>query len=315
MPALRFDDKVAVITGAGRGLGRLHARLLAERGCRVLVNDPGVSTNGARAEETPAEEVVKEILAAGGEAVADHHSVIDHGADIVTHALDAFGGIDVLVNNAGIAGGDRFERIPPEQFDLVFDTHFQGTVAVTRAAWTHLAASGHGRVVNTSSSATFGGVGTSHYIAAKAAIFGLTRALAPEGARVGINVNSILPIAYTRLTAQIPEDGFREFLAVHFPPEGVTPFVVYLCHESTTITGEAFSVGSGRAARVFLAEAPGFATTDGTPDAFVGHDTELLATAEYRVPINMTDEVRVSAEFLGGEVLADYRRLAKPRWT
>ena len=315
MPELRFDGKVAIITGAGRGLGRLHARLLAERGCRVLVNDPGVSTSGASAEETPAEEVVKEILSAGGEAVADHHSVVDHGADIVTHALDAFGQVDVLVNNAGIAGGDLFERIPPEHFDLVFDTHFKGTVAVTRAAWKHLAASGHGRVVNTSSSATFGGFGTSHYIAAKAAIFGLTRALAPEGRRVGINVNSILPVAYTRLTAQIPEDGFREFLETHFPPEAVTPFVVYLCHVSTTITGEAFSVGSGRAARVFLAEGAGFATTEGTPEAFVGHDEELLAIDQHMVPSNMTDEVRVSAEYLGGDVLAAYQQLAKPGWT
>jgi len=312
---LRFDGKVAVVTGGGRGLGRTHARLLAERGCRVLVNDPGVTTAGSQSGERPADEVAREITEAGGEAVADHHSVVGEADAIVAHASDEWGRIDVVVNNAGISGGGPFVTIPKEHFDLMLATHLGGTIDVTRAAWPHLVAAGNGRVVNTSSPAMFGGAGTSHYITAKAALFGLNRALAREGAPLGIHSNAIMPTAYTRLTAQIPEDDFRSFLVDFYPPEAVSPFVVWLAHADTDVNGEAFSVGGGRAARVFLGEAAGAIADEPTPEAWAAKRDELLTIGEYGVPATMGDEVRFQAKHFGGALAEAFARLDARQWT
>ena len=162
------------------------------------------------------------------------------------------------MNNAGISGGGAFDEMPPEDFDRLVDTHYGGAVRVSRAAWPHLRRSGAGRIVNMSSASVFGTPFTSPYVSSKAGIFGLTRALAAEGAYSGIGVNAVMPAAYTRMTAQLPDDdGFRTFLETYFPPEKVAPFVAFLAHESCTINGETFSVGADRAARVFLAECPG----------------------------------------------------------
>ena len=156
---------------------------------------------------------------------------------IVEHALDEFGRVDVVVNNAGISGGGPFDEMPAEYFDLLVDTHYGGAVRVSRAAWPHLKASGAGRIVNMSSASVFGTPFTSPYVSSKAGIFGLTRALAAEGRYSGINANSVMPSAFTRMTAQLPDDdGFRTFLETYFPPDKVAPFVVFLAHESTTIT-------------------------------------------------------------------------------
>ena len=163
------------------------------------------------------------------------------------------------MNNAGISGGGPFDEMPAEDFDLLVDTHYGGAVRVSRAAWPHLKASGAGRIVSMSSASVFGTPFTSPYVSSKAGIFGLTRAPSPPRARYsGINANSVMPSAFTRMTAQLPDDdGFRSFLETYFPPDKVAPFVAFLAHESTTITGETFSVGADRAARVFLAECPG----------------------------------------------------------
>jgi NAD(P)-dependent dehydrogenase (short-subunit alcohol dehydrogenase family) len=217
--------------------------------------------------------------------------VLDGAAAIVDAAINTYGRLDVLVNNAGISGGGEFASIAAEDFDRVFDTHFHGTVAVTRAAWHHLSASGAGRIVNISSASVFGGGGTSAYISAKAAIFGLTRALAPEAAQVGMRVNSIMPSAFTRMTNQIPDETFRTFLADNFPPEAVAPFVVWLAHADTDVNGETFSVGGGRAGRVFLGEAPGAAPAERTPEAWAENAEKVLAIDGFGIPASMMDEV------------------------
>ena len=310
MAELRFDGKAAIVTGGGRGLGRAYARLLGARGCQVLVNDPGVTTRGTPESESAAEQVAEEIRAAGGLAVADRNSVVD-GADVVVeHALDEFERLDVVINNAGITGGGAFDEIPAAEFDLLVDTHYGGAVRVSRAAWPHLKRAGAGRIVNASSASVFGTPFTSPYVSSKAGIFGLTRALAAEGAYSGIGVNAVMPAAYTRMTAQLPDDdGFRSFLETWFPPEKVAPFVVFLAHESTRINGETFSVGADRAARVFLAECPGV-VGDGTPEAFARRVDELLSIEGWEIPSDMMDEVRYSSDHLGPEIRAAYARVA-----
>ncbi len=311
MAELRFDGKVAIVTGGGRGLGRSYARLLAARGCQVLVNDPGVATHGVPLDETAADTAVDEIRSDGGVAVADHHSVLGDGAAaIVQHAVDEFGRVDVVVNNAGITGGGPIDEMPADYFDKLVDTHFGGAVRVSRAAWPHLKESGAGRIVNMSSASVFGTPFTSPYVSSKAGIFGLTRALAAEGRYSGIGVNAIMPAAFTRMTAQLPDDdGFRTFLETYFPPEKVAPFVVFLAHESTTITGETFSVGADRAARVFLGECPGV-QSDGTPESYAAQVDDLLSIEGWEIPSDMMDEVRYSSDHLGPEIQAAYARVA-----
>src|SRR3954468_20854179 len=301
MAELRFDGTAAIVTGAGRGLGRAYARLLAERGCQVLVNDPGVTTRGAPDAEGTAAHVAEEITAAGGLAVAHRNSVVDAADVIVEHALDEFGRLDVVINNAGISGGGAFDEMPPDDFDLLVDTPYGGAVRVRRAAWPRLKQAGAGPIVNMSSASVFGTPFTSPYVSSKAGIFGLTRALAAEGRYSGINANSVMPSAFTRMTAQLPDDdGFRTFLETYFPPEKVAPFVVFLAHESTTISGETFSVGADRAARVFLAECPGV-QSDGTPESYAAQTDALLSVEGWEIPSDMMDEVRYSSDHLGPE--------------
>jgi NAD(P)-dependent dehydrogenase (short-subunit alcohol dehydrogenase family) len=311
MAELRFDGKVAIVTGGGRGLGRAYARQLAARGCQVVVNDPGVATHGVDTEERAADDTAEVIRAEGGVAIADRNSVLGDGAAaIVEHALDEFGRIDVVVNNAGISGGGSFDEMPADYFDLLVDTHYGGAVRVSRAAWPHLKTSGAGRVVNMSSASVFGTPFTSPYVSSKAGIFGLTRALAAEGRYSGINANAVMPAAYTRMTAQLPDDdGFRTFLETYFPPEKVAPFVVFLAHETTSISGETFSVGADRAARVFLAECPGV-RGDGTPEDFAIHVDQLMSIEGWEIPSDMMDEVRYSSDHLGPEIQAAYGRVA-----
>jgi NAD(P)-dependent dehydrogenase (short-subunit alcohol dehydrogenase family) len=203
MNELRFDDRVAIVTGAGRGIGRVHARLLAAKGARVVVADLGGEIDGRGSSTAPADAVVGEIRANGGEAVACYGSVADEAdvASIVETALDAFGRLDVVVNNAGIHDPAPFEALSVAQFRRMFDVHFFGTMMVTHAAWPHFVRAGYGRVVNTTSEAMLGGIPhLSSYGAAKGAVFGLTRNLATEGAAHGIRVNALAPRAHTRMS-------------------------------------------------------------------------------------------------------------------
>jgi NAD(P)-dependent dehydrogenase (short-subunit alcohol dehydrogenase family) len=299
MDEMRFDGKVAVITGAGRGLGAAHARLLAARGAAVVVNDAGVNVRSGDERPDPAADVVAEITDAGGQAVADRHDVVADGGAIVEHAVDAFGAVDIVINNAGFAAGGPFAEMPVDVFDRACDVHIKGTRAVLRAAWPHLVRSGAGRVVNTASSAVFGAPGISPYATGKGAVFAFTRAVAHEGTPHGITVNVIMPIAITRLTAMLPE-GRRQPLETHYPPERIAPVVAWLAHESTTITGECFAVGGGRAARVFLGETAGACLPDGAgPEDWAAHADEIFAMDGFGTPPTMYASAGFSAEVLG----------------
>jgi NAD(P)-dependent dehydrogenase (short-subunit alcohol dehydrogenase family) len=203
MDELRFDDRVVAITGAGRGIGRSHALAFARRGARVVVADYGVAVDGSGSSSDPAEAVVAEIRAAGGEAVACIADVADEVAarSIVDTAISTFGTIDVVVNNAGINDPAPFEEQTSARFRRMMDVHLFGTVHVTHAAWPHFQAQGYGRVVNTASEAMLGGIPQlASYGAAKGAVFGLTRNLATEATGTGIRVNAIAPRAHTRMS-------------------------------------------------------------------------------------------------------------------
>ena len=243
---LRFDGRVAIITGAGGGLGRAYARLLAARGAKVVVNDLGGSMHGDGAATTAADRVVGEILAAGGEAVANYESVED-GWRIVQHALDAFGRLDIVINNAGILRDVSFHKMSDEDWERIYRVHLYGGYQVTRAAWPHLRDQGYGRVIMTGSAAgLYGNFGQANYSSAKLGLLGLAQTLAVEGQKRNVLVNTIAPLAGSRLTETIlPPD-----LVAALRPEYVAPLVAYLCHESSAETGHTFEVGAGWVARV-----------------------------------------------------------------
>ena len=255
---LRFDDRVAIVTGAGGGLGRAHAMQLAARGARVVVNDLGGPRDGSGdGNRDMADAVVAEITDAGGTAIANADSVAAReGADaLVAQALDAWGRLDIVVNNAGITGGGNFAE--PESYQLVYATHLIGTVNVLRAAWPHFLERDYGHVVNTTSGSVFGAAGSGDYASAKGGVFAFSRNLAQDHEHTNIKVNAIMPMAYTRMTAAIPHPPTVEWLEKWFAPEKVAPFVAYLCHESVPCTGETFTVGGGRAAHVVFAHTHG----------------------------------------------------------
>lgn len=243
---LDFFDKVAVITGAGGGLGRAYALLLASRGAKVVVNDLGGSAGGEGASTRAADRVVDEIRAAGGVAVANYDSVED-GAKIVQTALDTFGGLDIVINNAGILRDVSFHKMTDADWDIIQRVHLRGSYAVTHAAWPILRDKGYGRVIFTTSAAgLYGNFGQANYSAAKLGLLGLAKTLALEGAKRNITVNTIAPIAGSRLTETIlPEE-----LVKALKPEYVAPLVAYLCHETCQENGGLFEVGAGWISRL-----------------------------------------------------------------
>jgi NAD(P)-dependent dehydrogenase (short-subunit alcohol dehydrogenase family) len=254
---LSFQDRVAIVTGAGGGLGRSHALLLAQRGAKVVVNDLGGDRAGrSGGSASMADAVVEEIRNLGGTAVADHHSVdtVEGAEGIVATAIDTFGRVDVLVNNAGILRDASFAKMAPEDFRSVLRVHLEGTVNVSRAVWPHMRAAGYGRIINTTSGAgLYGNFGQTNYSAAKAGIVGFSRTLAVEGAPKNILVNVIAPLAASRLT----EDVMSEELFKKFEPEYVSALVAFLANEVCTLHGQIFELGGGYYARVALIESEG----------------------------------------------------------
>jgi NAD(P)-dependent dehydrogenase (short-subunit alcohol dehydrogenase family) len=262
MAELRFDGRVAIVTGAGQGLGRQHALELTARGAKVVVNDLGGALDGSGSSAGPAAAVVEEITKNGGEAVANTDNVATpEGAEaVVRTALDSFGRVDIVVNNAGILRDKSFKNMVPEEFDQVIAVHLRGSFLVTHAAWPHLREQAYGRVVMTSSPAgLFGNFGQANYSSAKMGLVGLTKTLAAEGAKYGIKVNAIAPIAWTRMTEELFPPEYEQLLGV----DRVTPLVAWLAHEDIEDSGEVYSVGGGRIAHVFVAEGPGFTKKDG----------------------------------------------------
>ncbi len=239
--SVRFEDKVVIVTGAGGGLGRAHALLFARHGAKVVVNDLGGSAHGEGANASAADKVVAEIREAGGTAVANHDSVTD-GDKIVQNALDAFGRIDVVVNNAGILRDKTFLKMEDTDWDLVYRVHVEGAYKVTHAAWSHMREQNYGRVIFTAStSGIYGNFGQSNYGMAKLGLYGLTRTLAIEGRKNNILVNAIAPTGGTRMTEGLIPPQVFELLK----PELISPLVVFLGSEQCDETAGLFEVGGG----------------------------------------------------------------------
>ena len=298
MPDLRFDGRVAIITGAGGGLGRSHALELARRGASILVNDPGAALDGSGSSTFAADRVVEEITAMGGIAAPNRDSVAtpEGGQGIVQAALDAFGRVDVLVNNAGILRDKAFHHMDTTMIDAVIDVHLKGAFYVSQPAYRVMREQGYGRIVNTSSaSGLFGNFGQANYGAAKAGLAGLTRVLAIEGAGHGIKVNAIAPIASTRMTQDVLGD-----LAAKVLPESVSPLVAFLAHEECPVNGNVYSVAGGRVARIFVAETHGVVLSENTPEAIRDHLAEIdrLDAEDFHQPSSLEDEMAVIAKAL-----------------
>ncbi len=267
-----FEGRVAIVTGAGRGLGASHAKYLAERGAAVVVNDLGGASDGTGASAAPAEQVVAEILAAGGRAVANTDSVSENPDGIVQAALNAFGRLDIVVNNAGINQVHAFEGDVMASIRKHMEVHFFGTAGVTAAAWPHLVASGAGRVVSTSSPTLMGFPEQTPYVSAKGAILAFTRTLALEGAEVGIKVNAIAPTAATRMSdeADISEE-FKQFMRDNLPMSLISPVAAYLASTECAISGEVLETQGGSVRRMVLGFNEGFTSQDLTPELIAEH--------------------------------------------
>ena len=303
MTELRFDNRVAVITGAGRGLGRSYALLLASRGAKVVVNDPGVSMEGDNTEEGPAESVVQEIKAAGGEAIANLDSVAtpEGGRAIIDMALETYGRVDILIHNAGIVRRANIEDMSTEDFESVLDVHLRGGFHVLKPAFASMKKAGYGRIVMTGSiNGLYGNAGVMNYSVAKGGLIAMSNVAALEGADFGIKSNVILPAAVTRMSAGVDTSAFPPM-----DPELVAPTVGWLAHESCSINGEMLASAAGRIARAFPAEAPGVYQPSWTVEQ-VGEQIEAIRKADKPlvfapVPSGHMDHLRYSFGVASGK--------------
>jgi NAD(P)-dependent dehydrogenase (short-subunit alcohol dehydrogenase family) len=295
MSELRFDGRSVIVTGGGRGFGRCHALLLASRGARVVVADNGCDVDGTGSSPDPAEQVVKEIEAAGGEAVACFADVskADDAQKIVQTALDSFGKLDVLVNNAGIWDGAWFDELPLDQFRTMIETHYLGTVNTSKAAWPHLKEATNGCIVNTASEAVIGMVPkNADYAGAKGAVFAFTKALALNGRLFGLRVNAIAPRGTTRMsspeilaaTFDAPVENFQSDYFLEMKAEYVSPAVGFLAHESCTLNGEVLMCGDKMAKRLALIETEGLTFDHApTPEDLADNVDKLMDTTNPQI--------------------------------
>ena len=302
MPDLRFDGRVAVITGAGGGLGRTYALEIARRGGMIVANDLGGKADGSGASSSMADEAVKQIVEAGGKAVANYDSVStpEGGEAIVKAALDNFGRVDVVINNAGILRDKTFAKLTPEELEIVLDVHLKGAFYVSQPAFRAMKEQNYGRLLFTASGAgVFGNFGQSNYGAAKMGLVGLSNVLAQEGAKNNIKSNVIAPIARTRLTEQLLGP-----LAEKLSPDCVTPLAVYLVSEQCELTHEMFDVGGGRYARIFIGMNQGWAKGPGQPatvEEIAAHIDEIRNPEGYIIPNGIGDEMRMVANLMQGK--------------
>lgn len=301
MSDIVFDNRTAVVTGAGRGLGRGYALELARRGARVVVNDPGGAVDGGGESARAADEVAAEIRAAGGEAVASYDSVAEPegGENIVRTALDAFGTVDAVINNAGILRDKSFANLEAGDAHAVLDVHLRGAFHVTGPAFRVMKERGYGRIVFTSSaSGLFGNFGQANYGAAKMGLVGLMNVTAVEGAKYGIMANAIAPVAATRMT-----ENLLGPLREHVSPDCVTPLAVFLASEQCEFTHQIWTAGGGRFGRVFLGVNQGwFAGPGAVPSAEQVRDNleEIRDIGSYIVPDSSADELKMLGRMLAG---------------
>jgi NAD(P)-dependent dehydrogenase (short-subunit alcohol dehydrogenase family)/acyl dehydratase len=292
MPRLSLEGRVAIVTGAGNGLGRAHALELAARGACVVVNDVGGGLDGSSSDSGAAEAVASAIRARGGNAVADSHSVLE-GAAVVNTALQEFGSLHIVVNNAGILRDSAFHKMSEADFAAVVDVHLRGSASVTLAAFPHLREQGYGRIIITTSSAgLLGNFGQGNYGAAKAGLYGLTRVLAVEGVSRGVLTNAIMPIAATRMSEAGMDAERRAALA----PSFVSPVVAYLASEGCSVNGQTFNAGGGTVSKFFMGLTPGWGQKQLTAEDVAAHLPDILDEAGYVVPI----DAREGAELLMG---------------
>jgi NAD(P)-dependent dehydrogenase (short-subunit alcohol dehydrogenase family) len=302
MSEIRFDGRVALITGAGGGLGRTYALEIAKRGGKVVVNDLGGKTDGTGGGHSMADTVVKEITEAGGEAIANYDSVStpEGGEAMVKAAIERFGKVDIVINNAGILRDKTFAKLAPEDLEIVLDVHLKGAFFVTQPAFRNMKENGYGRILFTASGAgVFGNFGQTNYGAAKMGLVGLSNVLAQEGLKSNIKCNVITPIARTRLTEQLLGP-----MADKLSPECVTPLSIYLVSEASNLTHEIFDVGGGRYARVFIGMTPGWAKGPGVPASVeeIAANIETIRNPEgYVIPDSIAGEMQAIAKSLSGK--------------
>jgi NAD(P)-dependent dehydrogenase (short-subunit alcohol dehydrogenase family) len=298
---ITFDGRVAIVTGAGGGLGKEYALELGRRGAMVVVNDLGGAVDGSGASRSAADLVVEEIKDGGGEAVANYDSVAtrEGGGAIVQTALDGFDGVDIVINNAGILRDKSFANMTLDEVDAVLDVHLRGAFHVSHPAFKVMKERGYGRFVHTSSaSGLFGNFGQVNYGAAKAGLVGLSNVLAIEGAKYNIKSNAVAPTARTRMT----EEVLGPFVEM-FDPAQVMPMVVYLCSEQNELTHEVFTVGGGRYGRVFIGTNTGWFAGQGvvpTVEEVGEHLPEIRDITEYVVPGDINEELAILARLAGG---------------
>jgi NAD(P)-dependent dehydrogenase (short-subunit alcohol dehydrogenase family) len=294
MSDIRFDNRVVIITGAGGGLGKTYALDMGRRGAKVVVNDLGGKADGSGAGHSMADQTVKEICDAGGNAVANYDSVAtpEGGEAMVKAAVDKFGRVDVVINNAGILRDKTFAKMTPEDLGAVIDVHLKGAFYVSQPAFRAMKDSGYGRFLFTSSAAgIFGNFGQTNYGAAKMGLVGLMHVLSVEGAKYNIRCNAIAPTARTRMTEELLGP-----MAALVAPETTTPLVTYLCSEQCDLTHQIFSCGGGRFARVFIGVTPGWTAPKGAPisaEDVRDHIDAIRDEHGYTVPDSINDELRL----------------------
>jgi NAD(P)-dependent dehydrogenase (short-subunit alcohol dehydrogenase family) len=297
MEKLRFDGRVVVVTGAGGGIGRAHAHLLADRGARVVVNDIGVGMAGGGRSHSPADQVVTEITDSGGIAVASMDDVAtEHGAyRLIATAVDTFGRVDAVIHNAGICTFIPFAEMTYEQYRQVVSVHQDGAFLLAKAAWPHMVAQRQGRLVFISSLANMGRI--AHYAAAKSSLVGFVRSLAAEGSEHGISSNALSVLAYTRMMSGyfhrdsghadiglFGQAAMEEWWRDNLRPEQVSSVAAWLAHDACDISGETLLTGGGHVARQFVGISAGFAHRELTPEQVAGHRDEILAvTADFNI--------------------------------
>ena len=290
MSQVSFENRTVIVTGAGNGLGKAYALELGSRGAKVVVNDLGGAVDGSGSGNTPADEVVNEIIANGGEAVANYDSVAtkEGGASIVQTAIDNFGTVDAVVNNAGILRDKSFAKMEEEDLNAIIDVHLKGTFFVCQPAFIQMKEQGFGRFVNVSSpSGLFGNFGQLNYGAAKMGIVGLTNVLAIEGAKYNIKANVIAPNAATRMTEELFGEDMSKLLTV----DNITPLVVYLASEQCEVTHEIFSAGGGRFARIGISTDVGYFNASAKAEDIFANIGEIRDLSNPIYPTSLADEL------------------------